>query len=232
VPRRFPALISPAQLSCAREMPCVGYSDAQLAAQGLRASADGRRAFPINRGFAPVAMPQYMLARGIQPAQQAGAQHPAANVGAGGAGAADRDGGDGAGQGGIDADPAPVINPFVAFLTDIVGQPLNAVGRVLNRAADARLLCVFFIALLVVVAIIYYAPDALDRWHIRRHELNVLEKMQMTAPKQGEDRMVEWQYGDSRGWIWSRLSMSDSPRDQFPPSPPACPMSTFDANGG
>ena len=74
-------------------------------------------------------------------------------------------------------------------------------------------------------------PDVLDRWHIRRHELNVLEKMQMTAPKQGEDRMVEWQYGDSRGWIWSRLSMSDSPRDQFPPSPPACPMSTFDANG-
>jgi len=205
----------------------MGYSDAQLAAVHLRASADGRRAFPLNGRFvAPVAMPQYMLNRGIHPAQQAGAPQAAGNVGAGGVGAAGGGVGDGGGQGGADADPAPAANPFVAFLTDIVGRPLDVVGRALNRARDPKLLCVFFIALLVVAANVYHAPDALHKWLNLRHELTVLEKMQTAVPKQGDDRMVEWQFGDSRGWI--RSSASAEPRDH---SPPSCSMSTFDANG-
>ena len=112
-------------------MPCHGYSDAQLASVGLRATPDGHHAV-YTAGGARVAMPQYMLARGHHPAPAGGA--PA--IPGGGAG-----GGGGAGAGGqlahLAALPADAFNALTESLNALIVGPLVSLRRQLDRCASA-----------------------------------------------------------------------------------------------
>ena len=108
-------------------MPCVGYSDALLASEGLVASPDGSYA-AYRSGGARVAMPAFMRRRGLQP-DIIGVPHGGAAVGdAGGALAVGSGGGAGDGK-----TSGTVVDGLVGLVGGLLGAPLRAARRELNR---------------------------------------------------------------------------------------------------
>jgi hypothetical protein len=119
-------------------MPCAGFSDAQLAREGLLATPDGLRAYldknylgPSRRVF--VSMPDYMRSRGYNPPAVQLPQAAAAAVCKAGPEVVDN-AGDG-GDGGSGASGVGSPDAAVSTLNQVVKGPVASFSRVLNRCA-------------------------------------------------------------------------------------------------